>query len=96
MEQGLIVSGVSVPELAELISEHVIKKLDFFKPSIVEAVKDDQVDAYTVREVAVKIRRSEATVARHIRMGLLSASKIGKSWLVHKEEFHRYKYNKHA
>ena len=45
---------------------------------------------YTVGEVADMSKQSEGTITRHIRTGLLIASKVGKSWKITQNNYLKY------
>lgn len=45
---------------------------------------------YTVREASGISKKSPDTIARHIRLKLLKASKSGKSWRITKENLENY------
>lgn len=45
---------------------------------------------YTVSDICENTGQSESTVTRHIRLGLMKASKVGKSWLVTEENYKNY------
>lgn len=69
----------------EAVSERLKNK------SEAKEVKKDEVQrVYTVHQVAFKINKKAATVRRHISEGILNATKIGKSWIVTREDLQTY------
>ena len=50
-------------------------------------------DFYTVKKVALLTGKTENTIARHIRLKILKATKVGKSWLIKPEEYLKYTTN---
>lgn len=48
---------------------------------------------YTVAQVADMTNRAVSTITCHCRVGLLKASKVGKSWLISEENYLAYKNN---
>ena len=45
---------------------------------------------FTVKQVAAWTKKTENTIARHIRDKILKADKVGKSWLINEENFNKY------
>lgn len=45
---------------------------------------------YTVGEVAEMSKQSKQTIARHCRDGLITASKVGKSWKITQNNYLKY------
>lgn len=55
--------------------------------------RDTGIRNYKVRQVASMTQKSVATITNHCRIGLLKASKVGKSWLITEENYLNYKNN---
>ena len=77
------------PENLNVIAEKVVqiqnkKKKEDEKPSL------DEQRQYTVNEVAEMTKRKQWTIRQHISLGLLKASKVGKSWLISSTNYNKY------
>lgn len=53
-------------------------------------IPTDQEIQYTVREISKMSKQSQPTITRHIREGLLTASKVGKNWKITQENYLKY------
>ena len=56
----------------------------------VQSTPREQEPQYTVKKVAEMTNRTPWTIRNHIDIGLLSASKVGKSWLISEENYKKY------
>jgi len=77
------------PENLNVIAEKVVqiqnkKKKEAEKPSL------DEQRQYTVNEVAEMTKRKQWTIRNHIGLGLLKASKVGKSFLISSTNYNKY------
>jgi len=94
---GVIVNGKYFPcewmtEFVNFISENVITKhLSEMK------VIPDKEKFYSVKEICTATGLHESTITKHIRLGILKASKPGggKSWLITEENYRTYIQNSH-
>ncbi len=94
MTSGIVIDGeffelkgleALVDHIASLAAEKAISKLGTsVEPTGAEL-------NYTVAEIAVLVKKSVATITRHIRLGLLKGHKIGKTWLVSEADYLAYK-----
>ncbi len=85
-----------MPELVDSLSKKVMN-------NIIDQIEDhlsrnpaNQIAGernYKVRQVATMTQKSVATITHHCRIGLLKASKVGKSWLISEENYLSYKNN---
>ncbi|WP_290844944.1 helix-turn-helix domain-containing protein [Flavobacterium sp.] len=73
---------------------------DFFDVLISQSVKeaislqthpaDDGRENYTVSDIARLVNRSPETITRHIRLKLIKANKVGKSWVIPRDSYFKY------
>jgi excisionase family DNA binding protein len=55
-----------------------------------ETIKFSEKTQYTVNEVAEMSKKTSWTIRQHIKHNLLTASKVGKSWLISQEDYQKY------
>ena len=75
-------------ELIDAVADRVIEKTAAIKEK--EAPKGDELEFYTVKQIVQITQKSNLTIRNHINAGLLKAEKIGKSFLVSKEDLKTY------
>lgn len=96
-EIAILVNGKYVQcdwlgDIIEFVADRVIEKqktqIQIAQPKPVEV-------NLTVNEVAQRVNKSAATITRHIRQGLLMATKAGgtKSWVITQDNYINYKLN---
>jgi len=95
-ENGLVINGNYYPcnwmnEIIGLITDIIIEKQ---KDIIYTQPKPAEINL-TVNEVAKRVNKSVPTITRHIRLGLLTATKAGgsKSWVITEDNYINYKLN---
>lgn len=95
MELKVTVSKESLNEIAQMAVDMIEKKQSkertISKREIIPKPEEFQ---YTVAEVAEMSKQKTGTVTRHIRLGLIKASKVGKSWKISQENYQNYINNK--
>jgi hypothetical protein len=87
-EKQIFFQVIATPELVDFIAEKVIEKQQAMAPKM---EPDDLEKLFTVEEIAALVKKSTQTITRHCRLGLLEADKVGKSWLISKENYINYK-----
>jgi excisionase family DNA binding protein len=97
---GIVIDGQFhavdwIPRLVDSLSKKVMRNI---MDKIEEELNQNPLEStkhrnYTVKEVAALTKRAHPTITRHIRIGLLKASKVGKSWLISEENYQNYKNN---
>jgi|GEM_PF-3074292 len=81
-----------VNSLSNKVIHNIIDKIDEQikrSPSMRTANEQN----YKVSQVAAMTQKSVSTVTLHCRIGLLKASKVGKSWLISEQNYLDYKNN---
>jgi hypothetical protein len=77
------------PESLDALAERVVEIQDKKKKSEKKPIADEP--QYTVNEVAEMCKRSPNVIRKHITKDkLLTASKVGKSWLIKNEDYQKY------
>ena len=92
---GIVINGKFhkiewVPELIDSLSKKVMNNIIEKIEEQLKNTPTKQVAAernYKVRQVATMTQKSVATITNHCRIGLLKASKVGKSWLITEENY---------
>lgn len=105
MENGIIINGKFykaewvgdlvasiIAEATAAATNNLLKELD---SRIDKQQEKDEKKMYKVHEVATVVKKANSTVAYHIRIGLLVAHKVGKSWLITEESLQKYRLNQH-
>ncbi len=94
---GIVIAGRFYPiegisQIAEAFSRIA---MDRFEKQLEALKKKSEIGKrnLTVNEIAALTNRNPATVMRHLRMGLLLGTKVGKSWLITEENYLNYKSN---
>ncbi|GEP50272.1 hypothetical protein FNO01nite_09440 [Flavobacterium noncentrifugens] len=82
-----LVDSLSNKVLNNIISK-IDKKLQTNPPDFTSDARN-----YTVGQVAKMTNKSVSTITRHCRIGLLKASKVGKSWLIREKDYIIYRDN---
>ncbi len=81
-----------VDSLSKKVVNNIIEKIDEqLKRNPAKHVASER--NYKVSQVASMTQKSVSTITLHCRIGLLKASKVGKSWLVTEENYLNYKNN---
>lgn len=81
-----------VDSLSKKVINNIIEKIDEqLKRNPSKNVAGER--NYKVSQVATMTQKSVSTVTLHCRIGLLKASKVGKSWLISEENYLNYKNN---
>ncbi|MGL4971836.1 MAG: helix-turn-helix domain-containing protein [Culicoidibacterales bacterium] len=70
--------------------KNIAKQVSLINTKEVKPLDRNQKIQYTVQEVAIMVNRTPWTVRNHISIGLLSASKVGKSWLISEDNYKKY------
>jgi len=81
-----------VDSLSKKVTNNIIEKIEEQlkrRPSNQVASERN----YKVSQVAAMTQKSVSTVTLHCRIGLLKASKVGKSWLISEQNYLDYKNN---
>lgn len=78
------------PENLNVIAEKVVQIQNKKKKEAEKPAPPDEQRQYTVNEVAEMTKRTPWTIRNHIDLGLLKASKVGKSWLISSTNYNKY------
>ena len=73
---------------SEMINAIAFKVAEIQQPTIV--LKSDNKTIYTVKEVAKLVGKTNWTISKHIRIGLLVAHKTGKSYTITETNLNNY------
>ncbi|SCY25368.1 helix-turn-helix domain-containing protein [Flavobacterium caeni] len=94
---GIVIAGQFYPiegvsQIVEAFSQIAMNR---FEKQLDDLKKKSEIGKrnLTVNEIATLTNRNPATVMRHLRMGLLLGTKVGKSWLISEENYLKYKSN---
>ena len=80
----------------DAVAERVIKKAGLTKEELTKNfikkgnLVNDEMSFYTVKQIVQMTQKSNLTIRNHIHAGLLKANKIGKSFLIEKEDLKQY------
>lgn len=68
----------------------IAKKVAVINAQEAKPTPKEQEIQYTVKKVAQMTNRTAWTIRNHISIGLLTASKVGKSFLISEENYKKY------
>lgn len=77
-------------EAEDKLADRIVEKLIAKNNSKKDSEQSKKEKLYKVSDVVDNTGQSESTVTRHIREGLLIASKVGKFWLINEENYKNY------
>ncbi len=76
----------------DAVAERVIEKAGLNKETAKK--ESEELEFYTVNQVVQITQLSNLTIRNHINAGLLEAKKVGKSWLIKRENLQTYLSNR--
>lgn len=70
------------------IVDSVIERIEAKK--IDEATEKEELEFYTIKQIVFITQKSNLTIRNHIHAGLLKGNKVGKSFLISKDDLQSY------
>lgn len=77
-------------KLSQADIKAIAKEVAVINAKDMKSVAKEQELQYTVNQVAKMTNKTPWTIRQHIDIGLLSASKVGKSWLISEDNYKKY------
>ena len=91
-ENGIMFSGkfYEIAQFENLFNEIVRTVTEKVLENVNESKDGSAMENFTVKEIAMRVKKANSTITRHCQIGLLPAHKVGKSWLISKDGYEKY------